>query len=191
MSLIDSLLAFDRVAFEFIHIDCANGFFDVVLPILRDKYTWIPLYLLVCMFAFKYYGQRGLLFIAGMGLTFALADQLSASLIKPLVGRPRPCHVGEAVNLLVNCGGGRSFISSHATNHFALAVFWIGSFSTPKNRSWLPAILLVWAALICLAQVYVGVHYPLDVLAGAGVGTAIGAGVFHLTRQINQRLSSQ
>ena len=110
-----------------------------------------------------------------LGLTFGCTDFISSSLIKPTVQRLRPCNDPEIksdVKNLVDCGSGYSFPSSHASNHFGLAVFLIVLFFS-KWKLILP-IGLLWAASISFAQVYVGVHYPIDILAGAMLGGMIG-----------------
>jgi membrane-associated phospholipid phosphatase len=104
----------------------------------------------------------------------ALGDSIASRIIKPLVARIRPCndfHLADIIIHRVPCGSGYSFPSSHATNHFGIAVFFIVVF----YKSWKPIlpIGLVWAFLISMSQVYVGVHYPLDTLAGAILGTGI------------------
>ncbi len=109
-------------------------------------------------------------------VTILLSDQISSTVVKPFFERIRPCNdpvMQSGLRLLLDgCGAGYSFTSSHATNHFALAVYltftlrtWIGRYA------W---ILFLWAATIAYAQVYAGVHYPLDVIGGALLGSAIG-----------------
>lgn len=105
-----------------------------------------------------------------IALTLAVADQLAASVLKPWVGQLRPCASGLDVRELVNCGGKFSFPSNHATNHFALATLLSLTWLKGKHRGWTVAIY-VWAATIALAQVYVGKHWPSDILAGALLGT--------------------
>ena len=96
-----------------------------------------------------------------------LADLVSSSVLKPVVGRDRPCHEvqleGE-VFPMVHCGNNGSFTSSHAANHMALAA--AISMLLLRRRKWLAALLYFWAFLIGYAQIYVGVHYPTDVLGG-------------------------
>jgi undecaprenyl-diphosphatase len=104
-------------------------------------------------------------------LVLALTDQASAGLLKPLIGRLRPCHVLENVHLLVGCGGGKSMPSSHAANAFGQALL----FGLPYRKARWP--LITFAAVVALSRVFVGVHYPGDILAGAIIGGAIGAGV--------------
>src|SRR5690606_31319118 len=108
-------------------------------------------------------------------LTFALTDFTSSSVIKKEVTRVRPCNdvqFKEQVRLRVRCGSGYSFPSSHAANHFALGIFLLVIFRKCwKHIIWLS---LGWAASISFAQIYVGVHYPSDILAGALLGSLIG-----------------
>lgn len=145
------------------------------MPILRDKYTWIPLYILISIILVIKYKYRGLVIIIATVLTVAATDQISSSLIKPLVHRLRPCKLPDLVqnmHLLVNCGSGFSFVSSHAANHFGIAVFLGLSLNSKFN--WILSIGLIWAAFISFAQIYVGVHFPVDILGGALLGISIG-----------------
>lgn len=109
-------------------------------------------------------------------LTAILTDFISSTVIKQLVIRVRPCHevsLADHIRILVNyCPKSSSFTSSHAANHFAVAMF---LFLTLRKRvgNW-TGILFFWAFSICYAQVYVGVHYPIDVTCGALIGILIG-----------------
>lgn len=154
----------------------SNDLFDVLMPVLRNQYTWVPLYIFIAFWLLYKYKLQGFWFIAFALIAFALCDQLSASLIKPLIERLRPCRdpmLAEQVRLLVHCGSGFSFPSTHATNHFGFAIV-IGA-SVYGNNKWPAYGLLVIATMVSFAQVYVGVHYPIDVLCGALLGTFIGA----------------
>ena len=151
---------------------------DAVVPWLRDKRNWIPLYVgLVGWLAWAWRG-RGLALAAAGGACVGLADFLSAGVVKPLVGRLRPCNtegLREGLDLLTGCGSGLSFPSAHAANHFALAVFLaVTCFADRPAAKWLG---VAWAASIAWAQVYVGRHYVTDIAAGAALGTALGLGV--------------
>ena len=113
--------------------------------------------------------------ILGILITFAMGDLIASKIIKPSVQRIRPCNEVNLANDVIKrvpCGSGYSFPSAHATNHFAIALFLIGVF----YRKWKPILPfgLVWAASIAFAQVYVGVHYPIDIFIGALLGTTIG-----------------
>ncbi|PPK86612.1 undecaprenyl-diphosphatase [Neolewinella xylanilytica] len=164
----------EATIFEFLNQDLANPFFDAVLPVYRDKLTWIPLYVLIAYLIWNRWGWRKTLYLLlCMAAVIAVADQVAAGIIKPWVGRIRPCAAEDLageVRVLVGCGGKLSFPSNHATNHFAVATLLCLTFV--RKWYWRCAWLL-WALSISLAQVYVGKHYPGDILAGALLGTAI------------------
>lgn len=170
------ILQLDYELFKLINQDWNNIFFDTIMPFLRNKKNWIPLYIILAIILiYSYSWKKGLLALSLCIATLGTSDTLSSKIIKPTVERPRPCHENSAIKnsrLLVACGGGYSFTSSHATNHFAIAVF-LGLVLLPLFRFSFP-IFLAWAASISYAQVYVGVHFPLDVIAGGFFGFFIG-----------------
>lgn len=173
--MIESLYNFDIALFLKIHRGLSNGFFDWLMPLVRNRYFWSPLYLFIIIFCFKEYKKRGWYIIGGVLLTFALGDLTSSRLIKPFVARLRPCNDFNLANEIIHrvpCGSGYSFPSAHATNHFGIAIFLIMVFY-PRWKPILP-LGLAWAFLISFAQIYVGVHFPLDTLAGAALGTTVG-----------------
>ena len=164
----DWLLALDRIVFELINTKLSSNILDAILPPIRNKYTWVPLYVILLAGLLWKYRWRGAVILGFVLLTVFLSDQISASIIKPMVQRLRPCQNPElSVKLLVSCGSGFSFVSSHASNHFGIAVF-LGQ----RFRRFSPVypIALLWAAVVSIAQVYVGVHYPLDIIGGVLVG---------------------
>jgi len=173
--MIESLQQFDAELFLKIHRGLANPFFDWLLPLMRNRFFWSPLYLFIVVFSFIEYKKKGW-YIVGMVLfTFAIGDMLASRLIKPFVARLRPCNelsLADDIIHRVPCGSGFSFPSAHATNHFAIAVFLIIVFY-PKWKPVLP-IGLAWASIIAFSQIYVGVHYPIDVMTGTVLGTLIG-----------------
>jgi undecaprenyl-diphosphatase len=125
-------------------------------------------------FLYERYRMKFFWILLGALLLVLTSDQLSANLIKNIVQRLRPCNNPELKNqlrLLVPCGGGFSFISAHATNHFAIA-FFISSFY--NEIKWAKLLALLWAFAIAFSQVYVGVHYPFDVICGAALGLLLG-----------------
>jgi len=171
----DYLLHLDRHLFYFINHDLANPFFDLVMPYLRNPKLWIPLYLLIIVFCLWKFKKQGILIIVLVALSAGFADFTSASIIKPLVKRVRPCRdpvVSKTDIVRISCGTGYSFPSTHATDHFAVAFFLILLFHKRWHPIWFWAIL--WAGTISFAQVYVGVHYPIDVIGGAFYGMFVG-----------------
>ena len=185
--MLKRILHIDKQLFFEVNDCMKNDTFDMLMPMFRDKEFWIPLYILIIILIIRRYKLKALYVIGFAVLTLLLADQISAHIIKPLIARPRPCNdpvIGDLVNRLVDCGSGYSFVSSHATNHFALAVFFIRIFDRPSIRYYIVIPFLFWAGLISFAQVYVGVHYPLDVLMGGLLGALIGLGVSRLNTYI-------
>ncbi|MCK4548046.1 MAG: phosphatase PAP2 family protein [Candidatus Eisenbacteria sp.] len=167
----NTLLAWDRTVFYWINHSWANPVMDAVLPVLTDFDHWrIPV--IVGLLALAVWGKgRGRVTVVMLAVAIALSDQTSAGLIKPLVGRIRPCNALEDVRLLIPRSGAFSFPSAHAANITAAA--FLLSVRYPRIR-------LVWigiAVLVCLSRVYVGIHYPLDVLGGAVAGLGCAAAV--------------
>lgn len=148
----------------FINQSLANSFFDIIMPIITNPYNWqIPI-LIIWLALMVFGGQKGR--VAGLLIIFVviMSDQISSAIIKPSVGRIRPCHLYENLRMLVNCGGKYSFPSSHASNISAAALLF--SYFYRKGS----LIFLFIALIVGFSRVYVGVHYPLDVLAGFAVG---------------------
>ncbi len=169
------LLDLDRYLFELINIHWSNSFFDVILPLFREKLFWAPFYVFLLTYALVNLHKKRWFFIGMLLMTVALADLTSSELIKKTVQRPRPCQTMADIpdmHLLAHCGSGYSFTSSHAANHFAIAVFLM--FTIFQRPKWVRYGLFLWAFMISYAQVYVGVHYPLDILGGSLVGVSYG-----------------
>lgn len=181
--MLDKFLYLDQQWFFLINGKLRHAWLDLILPHFRERDFWIPLYVVVLGLIVWKYRLKTLWILPGIGLTILLADRISAGLIKPFFARLRPCNdpeISEMVNLMVDCGSGYSFVSSHAANHFALAVFFIHLFLKRSNSFWLHLGFFVWAASIAYSQIYVGVHYPMDVFFGALLGTAVGYGTSRL-----------
>ncbi|UKJ06432.1 phosphatase PAP2 family protein [Solitalea lacus] len=184
--MLNQLNTFDQKAFFFINTGLSNSFFDLLMPLLRNQYFWTPVYVFLIVFFIREYKKKGLYLIGFLLLTFAIADFTSASIIKEYFQRLRPCNDPALVGLvklrLNRCGNGFSFVSSHAANHFAISMFLIGTFY--QRWKWVLPAALIWAALVCFAQVYVGVHYPFDVTCGGILGLLIGYGVSSLRKTL-------
>lgn len=187
MTLLDSaghsiffqhVLDFDHWLFTKINQEWINHFFDHLLPFLRESELWIPFYLFLLVFITINFGKKGWWWALTLIMTGVIGDLLSSSLVKQLIFRYRPCRdpeMADQVRLLVNyCPQSSSFTSSHACNHFAAAVF---IFLTLKQTSGWWRLVFLWAFSISYAQIYVGVHYPLDVLGGIILGCSLGYGM--------------
>ena len=175
-SIWQQLDAWDKKLFVLLNSKWTNPFFDTVLPYFRDSVFWAPLYLFLLVFIAVNYGKKGLWWSLAFICTIAIADMVSSRIFKPGFDRLRPCQdpfFFDRVRLLLkHCAGSASFTSSHAANHFGMATFVsISLYPTFKRYIYLS---YVWAFFICYAQIYVGVHYPLDVLGGAAIGTLAG-----------------
>ena len=175
-SVLNKLLEFDRWLFFKINVDSSNSFFDAIMPVIRQSDTWLPLYFFLFLFMTMNYGWRSFPWMLALGITAGICDQVSSSFVKDFFGRTRPCRneaIAHQLNFLVlYCPGSGSFTSSHATNHFGVAMFIYTALSAKlKTWTWL---FFFWAAIICFAQVYVGVHYPFDVIGGGILGCGIG-----------------
>lgn len=171
----DFLLQFDRHLFYFINHDLSNAFFDWIMPWMRNPRFWIPLYVFIIIFCTGKYKKQGITLVIMLALAAGFADFTSATLIKKQVQRLRPCRdevTSKTVISRVPCGLGYSFPSTHATDHFAMAIFLCLLFY--KKWPWIGVAVMLWANVICLAQVYVGVHFPIDVIAGAIYGGLVG-----------------
>jgi undecaprenyl-diphosphatase len=173
----------DLQLFHYLNHQWRNEYLDLILPYCREPKTWIPLYLLLIYIVVKNFKTKSLRIILFIALTAAAADVVSSRVIKPLVHRLRPCNEptlkGETINI-VPCGSGYSYTSSHAANHFALAMsISLFVFFDKKNTR---RLLFLWASLIAYAQVYVGVHYPFDVISGALLGVAIAIGIYNISK---------
>jgi undecaprenyl-diphosphatase len=146
---------------------------------LSGKLIWVPLYLAILVFLGIKYKRKFLIIIIFIILAATLADQ-SSVIVKNIVQRLRPCHEPSIMGIvhLVNgeCGGVYGFVSSHATNTFDVALL---SLSFIKKR-WYSISIILWASIICYSRVYIGVHYPGDVLCGAILGSFIGWGTYKL-----------
>jgi len=172
----------DFYLFNLINHDFGNAFFDVIMPTIRNKKTWFPLYILLFIYlAYKYKFKAWIIVVLAIA-SIGLADGISSHFLKPFVERLRPCNVPELINAVVlrinHCSGGFSFPSSHAANHFALATF-LGLALKQESKGFL-SIGLIWAGIISFAQVYVGVHFPIDVFFGGLLGLVIGIFLYKL-----------
>ncbi|WP_256012416.1 phosphatase PAP2 family protein [Desertivirga xinjiangensis] len=173
--MLEQLINFDHQLFKAINVGLTNPFFDWLMPLLRNRYFWAPLYFFLIIFLIRNYKKAGVICILFLLITFGIADYVSASVIKPSIERLRPCNepgFNTEIIARVVCGSGFSFPSTHATNHFAIAMFLSVVFS--RRWKWIWLVSFLWAFSIIFAQVYVGVHFPVDVTCGALLGCLVG-----------------
>lgn len=176
MNILKRVIELDHQLFFAINGKWSNAFFDSFLPYTRESLIWLPLYLFLLVFIWMNFGKQGLWWALFFICLAASCDLVSSKLIKENIMRARPCRhpeIADHVRFLVNyCPQSSSFTSSHAANHFGMATFIYFTLRSYSSK-WLTLIFL-WAAMIAYAQVYVGVHFPLDVISGAILGIFIG-----------------
>ena len=151
---------------------------------------WIPLYVFILMTVCLQKTKQAFIWSIGWIATIAASDLISSRIIKPGIGRLRPCNDPEMIHglrlLVDHCGQNGSFTSSHAANHFAMAMYFF--MSLKWKAKWTAALFFAWATAICYAQVYVGVHFPFDVLGGALLGVLVGFTTGRVQNHFNSTL---
>ncbi len=193
MGWTDALLQADRSAF--LAVNGAHGpMADQWMSWLSEPVFWVPLYVFFLALVKLRWGWRGLwILLPILGLMILCSDSGSVVLFKNTVQRLRPCHAPDLQGLVHlvkgHCGGKYGFISSHASNHFAIAVLMIGLLR--RRPWWSVPLLLLWAGAVGYSRIYLGAHYPGDVLAGGLYGTVIGALAYNLFRSIHQYIGER
>jgi membrane-associated phospholipid phosphatase len=173
--MLKKILESDQYVFDLINQSWSNPLMDAVMPFFRNQFTWVPVYFFLILFAYFNFRKSMIPWIAFFLLTFALTDMISTQIIKEIVQRPRPCWndlTSDHVRMLIPCSPAYSFVSSHAANHMGMAIFIFGTLYPLFGKKL--RIVFIWALLVCLAQVYVGAHFPGDVLGGALLGWVTG-----------------
>ncbi len=158
----------DRALFALLNRGWTHPWLDDAMPLITNSNLWIPMLAAVALWLWFGADRRWRPLVLCLGVAVGLADLTSARLIKPWVGRPRPCCAEPEVRLLVGCSKSRSYPSSHAANAGAVAGVVLG------EAGWVAGLpVLVMALAVCYSRVYVGVHYPLDVGGGFCLGLAL------------------
>ncbi len=157
----------DLWLFYLINVKLANPVTNWFMPFVTNLNNWLPVYAVFAILLLWKGGKKGRLAVVTIIITIIISDQLSSSILKELIGRIRPCHVLSDLNILVPCGAGKSFPSSHAVNNFAVAG--ILTYYYTKYKWYFYSI----ASIVAISRVFVGVHYPFDVIGGACIGFMI------------------
>jgi undecaprenyl-diphosphatase len=163
--MLEGLLQFDRNLMLWIN-GHHSPFFDKAMFLVSGRAEWIPLYAVILAFIIWKFRWKAVWIVVSVVIVITLSDQV-ANLLKSGVQRPRPCkdlQIGHLVHLVNGyCRGAYGFVSGHAANSFALATF----VSLLFRKRWLVIAIFVWASIVSYSRVYLGVHYPGDILGGA------------------------
>ena len=171
--MLETIRQLDRDIFIFLNNHHAE-FWDPIMILISERFFWFPAYLVLIIYLIYTFRRRGLAKLAMALMAVGTADLISSKVFKPNFARLRPCHdpdLSEVINIVSGCGGQFGFISSHAATTFALATFMF--LVLPPRYFWFKISLVIWAALISYSRIYLGVHYPGDVLAGAILGIVL------------------
>ena len=149
---------------------------DGMMILISSKWFWIPLYIYILYLIYKRFSDQFLKILLGLGLLIFLADFGSVHLFKEVFERARPCHFLDGIRVVDGCGGPFGFISSHASNSFAIAFFIALLFRNFSAFS----VLFSWAVIIGFSRIYLGVHYPFDILGGMFWGLFVSLLVYYM-----------
>lgn len=188
-NFIETLELIDRTVFLFLN-HLHHPIFDFLMVWASDKFIWIPFYGFLVYLIVKNYKFDSIAAMIAIGLVIIISDQVTSSFMKPFFERYRPCHDPELlsqVRILAGCGGRYGFASSHAANTFGLALFVWALLRRVYPSMWL---MFVWAAFVSYSRIYLGVHYPSDIIAGAMTGILSAVMLFYVFKWFEAKTDS-
>ena len=165
---------------------CHNDYFDHFMYLFSDRWIWVPMYVAILYVMIRNFSfRKTIVCLIAIALTITIADQVGASLIRPIVERMRPSNpdnpISDLVHIVNNYRSGRyGFPSCHAANTFGLAFFVCFLF----RRRWLTVFLMFWAVVTCYSRVYLGLHYPGDLFFGMILGFLSAVVVYFVKRKL-------
>lgn len=165
-----------------------SPFWDPFMIAVSERKFWIPFYIVLAAYLIYRHRRQSILMFLAVAFSLIAADGISARLIKPYFARLRPCHdssLSETINIVAGCGGRFGFLSSHAANTFAMAMLF--ALMLPERYRYFKIFAFVWAATISYSRIYLGVHFPGDVLGGALLGIMLGWFFALVFRRLVQR----
>jgi undecaprenyl-diphosphatase len=180
--MLDSLIQFDQTFFQALN-GVHNPFFDQIFWYATKPIIWLPLYLIMLFLIIREFRWKTITIVIAVALLITASDQL-ANFSKYETLRLRPSHepeIEQQVHIVNDYRGGQyGFFSAHASTNFAIAVFLI--FLLHRRYRWFVPVLLIWASIMAYSRIYLGVHYPGDILAGVFIGIILGSLFAWLTR---------
>lgn len=183
--MLEILKNIDIQLFSFLN-SLNSPFWDTVMLWITYKYTWIPFYAFLLYLIIKKFKWHSIFILLAVVLLIFMSDKISV-FFKNYFERPRPCHeplLEGLVHTVKNkCGGAYGFVSSHAANSFALASFI--TLIMGKRIKYFGYAMIFWALLVSYSRIYLGVHYPADILGGAALGILIGFFVYFLLKRFD------
>ena len=183
LQLVSWLEALDQRLFLFLN-GMNTPWLDPIMGLISAKWTWLPFYAVLLAWMVSVYKKQVWKLLLAVTFLIFLTDRISSGIFKPWVQRDRPCHtlsIQAQVHTVDGCGGQWGFMSSHAANVFGLALMlWILLHKRSPGIAW----MFAWAVLVSYSRIYVGAHYPLDILAGFGLGTICSFAVLGIFNRV-------
>ena len=164
----DIFYSIDLAIFYFFNHTISTGFFDKFFSMVTNVNNWYITYIILLGLLFFKGGRVGKISVLGILILITITDQTSHKILKEFFERARPCNTLSDILTPLGCTGSYSFPSNHAVNNFAAAAFFTKLF--PRYKS----VLFITASIVALSRVYLGLHYPSDIIAGAGIGFVFG-----------------
>lgn len=184
--MLENLINIDTEIFLYLN-SLHSPFFDTLMWWISKKETWYPLYLVVLFFIFRKEKWQGFIPFIIIILLITAADQTSVKVFKEGFERLRPTHnqqIADLIHTVNNYRGGRyGFVSSHAANTFAFA----GFISLFFKQKWITISFVLWAAIVSYSRIYLGVHYPADIIGGTLLGLMLAFMFYYLYQFINKK----
>ena len=189
--MLDQLIEWDKEVLFFLN-SFHTPWLDPVMLLITKTFFWLPLYAFLAFLFFKNFKKEAWFILIGAAITILLCDQITSTLMKPYFARLRPSQDPSLVGLLHHVngykGGLYGFASGHAANTFGTAIFvWLTLRSVYK---WI-ALIFVWAILMTYTRIYLGVHFPSDILVGGTIGLLCGYLSYHISQRLRKRYNNK
>lgn len=183
----ETFVELDKELFSYLN-NLHTSWLDPVMYFLTHTLSWAPLFVYLLYLIVKHHGKNAWIFLFGITLTVILADQITSTLMKPYFARLRPTHdpsIRDTVHTVNDYFGGKyGFASSHAANTFGVAVL---IFLLLRKHFRAAGLIFIWAAFVSYTRIYLGVHFPGDIIAGAIVGGICGWLSYIVSVKLNEK----